>query len=189
MIEYKTKEVAQLLKVSEPSVRNYAKMLEKYGHEFIKRRQARIWTDKEISLIREILNIYEEGSYELETCFQYVVAKGNVGEEKASELLENPIDFEEGIRASELQRTENNILSAIENMKLELKEEEQLKIEYDNIKNETNKLEQKTKELERELEIKENEQDDLQKKYIEVKDELTKVLNMSVFEFYKYKRM
>lgn len=192
MTEFKTKEVAQVLKVSEPSVRNYAKMLEKYGHDFIKRRQARIWTDKEISLIREILNMYEQGNHELETCFQYVVAKKNVGEEKASELLENPLNMNQEFDVTQLQQVENNILQAIVSMKDELKEEGQLKIEYkqesEKYISEIESLKNEIRELKDQMRIKEREYEQLDQKYSELNNEVSTISGMNIFEFRKYKK-
>ena len=90
MSEYFTKDVAEILEVSVPTVRNYAKKLEQYNHEFDMRKQARIWTDTEISIIREATDLFKDSEYTLDTCFQYAIAKRNVGEDKAKELLQAP---------------------------------------------------------------------------------------------------
>ena len=119
-MSYLTKEVSEILQVSVPTVRNYAKTLEKYGHEFQKRKQARLWTDAEISIIREVQDMYNSNDYPLDTCFQYVIAKRNVGEDKAKELLDAPISHTDGHDSADLKQMEYNIMQAINGLKNDL---------------------------------------------------------------------
>lgn len=87
---YLTSEVSEILDISVPTVRNYAKALERAGHEFKMRKQARLWTANELGLVREVQHLYNTKDYPLEICFQYVVKKQQEGEAAASELLSQP---------------------------------------------------------------------------------------------------
>lgn len=109
-----TKEVAAYLGLSDPTIRNYAKTLERYNHEFKKRKQARLWTDTEINMIREIQELYNENDYPLDTCFQYVIAKRNVGEEKAKELLERPVSDMQQEPSPQLDKIDMNVMELLE---------------------------------------------------------------------------
>lgn len=115
--EWLTKEVAEILGVSIPTVRNYAKKLEAYNHEFKKRKQARIWTDTEIGIVKQAQDLYNDNDYPLEMCFQYVIASRNVGEEQAKELLKRPVSAIEQDHSPQLQKVEQNILKAINDIK------------------------------------------------------------------------
>lgn len=84
---YLTNEVAKILDVSIATIRNYAKSLERAGYEFNTKKQARLWTDKEINLIREVQQFYANNDYSLEQCFEYVVTFHTKGTDSADELL------------------------------------------------------------------------------------------------------
>lgn len=84
---YLTNEVAKILDVSIATIRNYAKSLERAGYEFNTKKQARLWTDKEINLIREVQQFYANNDYPLEQCFEYVVTLHTKGADSADELL------------------------------------------------------------------------------------------------------
>ena len=84
---YLTNEVAKILDVSIATIRNYAKSLERAGYQFNMKKQARLWTDKEINLIREVQQFYANNDYPLEQCFEYVVTLHTQGADSADELL------------------------------------------------------------------------------------------------------
>ena len=84
---YLTNEVAKTLDVSIATIRNYAKSLERAGYQFNMKKQARLWTDKEINLIREVQQFYANNDYPLEQCFEYVVTLHTKGADSADELL------------------------------------------------------------------------------------------------------
>lgn len=84
---YLTNEVAKTLDVSIATIRNYAKSLERAGYQFNMKKQARLWTDKEINLIREVQQFYANNDYPLEQCFEYVVTFHTKGADSADELL------------------------------------------------------------------------------------------------------
>lgn len=109
---YLTNEVAKQLDVSIATVRNYAKSLENAGYTFNTKKQARLWTDKEIDLIKQVQQFYSNNDYTLEQCFKYVVKRHIEGAEQAEQLLDNftplkvnttptspQIDYLEGIQA------------------------------------------------------------------------------------------
>lgn len=84
---YLTNEVAKILDVSIATIRNYAKSLERAGYEFNTKKQARLWTDKEIDLIKQVQQFYANNDYALEQCFEYIVKLHIEGEDKAEQLL------------------------------------------------------------------------------------------------------
>ena len=79
--------MAKTLDVSIATIRNYAKSLERAGYQFNMKKQARLWTDKEINLIREVQQFYANNDYPLEQCFEYVVTLHTKGADSADELL------------------------------------------------------------------------------------------------------
>src|SRR5699024_1059255 len=175
MSEYFTKQVADILEVSIPTVRNYAKKLEQYNHEFKMRKQARIWTDTEISIIREATALYKSSEYTLDTCFQYTIAKRNVGEDKARELLQAPYSPPAGDTAlPEYTRNIQAILEGINDIKDGLRPDKEL-LEY----KENN--EQYIKDLQNELEAVKNENSTL-------KNELDHVKSLNMWQFRKWKQ-
>ena len=84
---YLTNEVAKILDVSIATIRNYAKSLERAGYTFNTKKQARLWTDKEIDLIKQVQQFYANNDYALEQCFEYIVKLHMEGEDKAEQLL------------------------------------------------------------------------------------------------------
>src|SRR5699024_577645 len=175
MSEYFTKQVADILEVSIPTVRNYAKKLEQYNYEFNMRKQARIWTDTEISIIREATALYKSSEYTLDTCFQYTIAKRNVGEDKARELLQAPYSPPVGDTAlPEYTRNIQAILEGINDIKDGLRPDKEL-LEY----KENN--EQYIKELKEELQTAKDEADTLRKKLEHVK-------GLNMWQFRKWKQ-
>lgn len=167
-----TKEVAEVLDVSIPTVRNYAKALEKYNHKFQKRKQARLWTDIEISIIKEVQNLYTNNDYPLDTCFQYVIARRNVGEEKAKELLVNPVEEVSADYNNQLNRMENTLLNAINGLKDELMPTK--KIEDPQQLDQIEELKKKNEILEKEI--------DAHKK------ELEYIKSLNMWQFRKWKQ-
>lgn len=175
MSEYFTKQVADILEVSIPTVRNYAKKLEQYNYEFNMRKQARIWTDTEISIIREATDLFKDSEYTLDTCFQYSIAKRNVGEDKAKELLQAPYrppasDTTPAQYTKDIQA----ILEGINDIKDGLRPDNEL-LEH----KESN--EQYIKELKEELQTAKDEADTLRK-------ELEHVKGLNMWQFSKWKR-
>lgn len=175
MSEYFTKQVADILEVSIPTVRNYAKKLEQYNHEFKMRKQARIWTDTEISIIREATDLFKDSEYTLDTCFQYAIAKRNVGEDKAKELLQAPYRPPEGGTVpAQYTKDIQAILEGINDIKDGLRPDNEL-LEY----KESN--EQYIKELKEELQTAKDEADTLRK-------ELEHVKGLNMWQFRKWKQ-
>src|SRR5699024_12851025 len=84
---YLTNEVAKTLDVSIATIHNYAKSLERAGYTFNTKKEARLWTDKEIDLIREVQQFYANNDYTLEECFEYVVTLHKKGGDSADELI------------------------------------------------------------------------------------------------------
>lgn len=117
-MEYKmSKQVAEHLNVSVPTVRNYAKALEHAGHEFKTRKHARLWTDKEIRLIEDATDLYNAEDYPLEMCFRYAVIKENEGEEVAQSILERreshpPVEYN-----PQLEQVSTDIKLVLEHVK------------------------------------------------------------------------
>lgn len=175
MSEYFTKQVADILEVSIPTVRNYAKKLEQYNYEFNMRKQARIWTDTEISIIREATALYKSSEYTLDTCFQYTIAKRNVGEDKARELLQAPYSPPAGDTAlPEYTRNIQAILEGINDIKDGLRPDNEL-LEH----KESNQ--QYINELKEELQTAKDEADTLRK-------ELEHVKGLNMWQFRKWKQ-
>lgn len=175
--EWLTKDVAEILDVSVPTVRNYAKALERYNHEFQKRKQARVWTDTEISIIREATDLFKDSDYTLDNCFQYAIAKRNVGEDKAQELLKAPVNYTREEHSPQLQQMEQNILQAISSVKDDIRPENDLlgyqDREQDYIK--------QIRELKNELSAYQNENEQL-------KRQLDHIKSLNMWQFRKYKR-
>lgn len=170
-----TKDVAEVLGVSIPTVRNYAKTLEKYNHEFQKRKQARLWTDTEINIVRQAQDLYNSDDYPLDTCFQYAIASRNVGEEKARELLNKPVGVAPADHSPQLERLEKTLLEAINGIKQDIAPTERLEDSQQYI-DQIEKLEQENKALQEAL--------DTHKKELEH----VKALNMWQFRKWKQER-
>lgn len=175
--EWLTKDVAGILDVSVPTVRNYAKALERYNHEFQKRKQARVWTDTEISIIREATDLFKNSDYTLENCFQYAIAKRNVGEDKAKELLKAPVNYTQEAHNPQLQQMEQNILQAISSVKDDLTPDSDL-LEYQD--REQDYIEQ-VNALKSELSASQNENEQL-------KQQLEHVKSLNMWQFRKWKQ-
>lgn len=148
---YLTNEVADLLDISVPTVRNYAKALERADHEFKMRKQERLWTDIELNLVREVQHIYNAKDYPLELCFQYVVKKHYEGESVANELLAQPQYITQTQTTSpQLQALSHDVKAIIEGIgelkdrftpKTDLLESEnQSELELSGLKNENEKM-------------------------------------------------
>lgn len=185
---YLTNEVAKILDVSIATIRNYAKSLERAGYEFNTKKQARLWTDKEINLIREVQQFYANNDYPLEQCFEYVVTLHTKGADSADELLntftpqyinQSPtspqMDYLEGIREdtkaliSMFGELQGNIPT--KDTLLQLQNDTS---ERDNLLNEIAQLR--------------NELSELQKERDTYKNELDHVKTLNVFSFGKWKR-
>lgn len=181
---YLTKEVGEILDISVPSVRNYAKALERSGYEFKKRKQARLWTDYELELIKEVLNLYNNNDYALDICFQYVVTKHTEGEEEAEKILQSipTVTHEEAINMPyhALFKDIQAIKDGIEHIQVKVSEPEQ--IEHNNqYEKENVDLKKDKAELEQELL-------ELNKEHEALKEELNALKKMGVFEFMKYRK-
>lgn len=193
--EYFTKDIATILDVSVPTVRNYAKKLEQYNHEFTMRKQARIWTDTEISIIREATTLYKDSEYTLDTCFQYAIAKRNVGADKAKELLETPVQPHNSPQDTQGLDTLNvdiqAILEGINDIKdgltpndklIEYQEENRHYIEQiDDLKADLRAANEKIVLLQ-----KDNRR--LETESLTLSSEITVIKQMSMWEFRKYKK-
>lgn len=185
---YLTNEVAKILDVSIATIRNYAKSLERAGYEFNTKKQARLWTDKEINLIREVQQFYANNDYPLEQCFEYVVTLHTKGADSADELLntftpqyinQSPtspqMDYLEGIREDTqalitmLSDLQGNIPT--KDTLLQLQNDTS---ERDNLLNEIAQLR--------------NELSELQKERDTYKNELDHVKTLNMFSFSKWKR-
>lgn len=185
---YLTNEVAKILDVSIATIRNYAKSLERAGYEFNTKKQARLWTDKEINLIREVQQFYANNDYPLEQCFEYVVTLHTKGADSADELLntftpqyinQSPtspqMDYLEGIREdtkaliSMFGELQGNIPT--KDTLLQLQNDTS---ERDNLLNEIAQLR--------------NELSELQKERDTYKNELDHVKTLNMFSFGKWKR-
>lgn len=192
-------EVADLLNISIGTVRNYAKALERSGHVFSKRKQARLWTETEINRVREVTELYNNYDYPLEMCFEYVVTKHEAGEDKAKEVLQHApyisnndpdnaqIEALTGNVRSLLDELTNNFESVhnklnvldtkidTQDNSIDYKEmEQEYKNEVDHVKSENEKLSA-------ELEALEDEKKQLEEQIEALKD-------MNTFEFWKFKR-
>lgn len=185
---YLTNEVATVLDLSIATVRNYAKYLERAGHEFNMKKQARLWTDVEIELIREIQKFYNNNDYPLEMCFDYVVKKRQDGEQEANKILEVPVttynqheaispqtEYLEGI-----QSDTKALISMLDDMRTQLpdkrliEQQTDYKNEVDHVKSENEKLLDELKELNEEKEQLEN--------------QIQALKNMNTLEFWKFKK-
>lgn len=175
--EWLTKDVAEILDVSVPTVRNYAKTLERYNHEFKKRKQARVWTDVEVGIIKEATDLFKDSDYTLDVCFQYAMAKRNVGEDKAKELLVEPVNYTREEHIPQLQQMEQNILQAISGIKDDLTPDNDL-LEYQD--KEQDYIEQ-INALKSELSAYQNENEQL-------KNQLNHVQSLSMWQFRKWKQ-
>lgn len=83
-----TKAVAQILNISEPSVRLHAQRMEKLGYTFSKWQNARQFKEQDVRLIGEVLKMNSETKHDLNTCFRYFIKKDSEGQTAADELLE-----------------------------------------------------------------------------------------------------
>lgn len=193
---YLTSEVAEVLDISVPTVRNYAKALERADHTFKMRKQSRLWTDTELNLVREVQHLYNTKDYPLEICFQYVVRKHHEGESVANEILERPQyittnealtpelahiinDEFKGLRNELAKIGEKDYKDDFEELKSLIKNEhiagqEKSEKEFSELNNEKLKLEKEFMALEEE------------KKQLE--DQIKAIKEMNTFEFWKFKK-
>lgn len=185
---YLTNEVAKTLDISIATVRNYAKSLERAGYEFNTKKQARLWTDKEINLIREVQQFYANNDYPLEQCFEYVVTLHTKGADSADELLntftpqyinQSPtspqMDYLEGIRED---------TQALINMFSELQGNIPTKDTLLQLQNDTSERDN----LLNEIAQLRNELSELQKERDTYKNELDHVKSLNMFSFGKWKK-
>lgn len=185
---YLTNEVAKILDVSIATIRNYAKSLERAGYEFNTKKQARLWTDKEINLIREVQQFYANNDYPLEQCFEYVVTLHTKGADSADELLntftpqyinQSPtspqMDYLEGIRED---------TKALINMFSELQGNIPTKDTLLQLQNDTSERDN----LLNEIAQLRNELSEVQKERDTYKDELDHVQSLGMLQFRKWKQ-
>lgn len=189
---YLTNEVAELLDISVPTVRNYAKALERAEHEFKMRKQARLWTDVELNMVREVQHLYNTKDYPLELCFQYVVKRHYEGDEAAGELLAKPQYItQEQANNPQLQALSHDIkeiMEGIGDIQSRFKSETDL-LEYKNqsdtelntLKNDNEKLKSEKAQLEKELQ-------ELEKEKVKLDEQIKAVREMSTLEFWKFKK-
>lgn len=189
---YLTNEVAELLDISVPTVRNYAKALERADHEFKMRKQARLWTDVELNMVREAQHLYNAKDYPLELCFQYVVKRHYEGDEVAGALLAQPQYItQEQANNPQLQALSHDIKAIMEgigdiknrfepqNELLEYRSQSErelmtLKNENENISADNKKLNEELAELEKEKQ--------------QLEDQIKAIKEMSTLEFWKFKK-
>lgn len=185
---YLTNEVAKILDVSIATIRNYAKSLERAGYEFNTKKQARLWTDKEINLIREVQQFYANNDYPLEQCFEYVVTLHTKGADSADELLntftpqyinQSPtspqMDYLEGIRED---------TKALINMFSELQGNIPTKDTLLQLQNDTSERDN----LLNEIAQLRNELSEVQKEKDTYKNELDHVQSLGMLQFRKWKQ-
>src|SRR5699024_914842 len=185
---YLTNEVAKILDVSIATIRNYAKSLERAGYEFNTKKQARLWTDKEINLIREVQQFYANNDYPLEQCFEYVVTLHTKGADSADELLntftpqyinQSPtspqMDYLEGIREDT-----KALISMFGELQGSIPDKDtllQLQADTDDKEKLLNEIAQLRNEL-----------SEVQKERDTYKNELDHVKSLNMFSFSKWKR-
>lgn len=194
---YLTNEIAKLLDISIATVRNYAKSLERAGYKFNMKKQARLWTDKEVELIKEVQQFYANNDYSLEQCFEYIVTSHIEGEEKAKDILQSlrPQYIQNSPTPPQLEHLEGirEDTKTLISMFSELKENTpnkdmflQLQTDTDNkeiaeLKNEREELLKEIAQLRNELKEQQTERDTY-------KNELDHVKTLNMFSFNKWKR-
>lgn len=184
---YLTNEVAKILDVSIATIRNYAKSLERAGYEFNTKKQARLWTDTEIDLIREVQQFYANNDYSLEQCFEYVVKLHLEGEEKAEKLIHKftpavmnsrttspQIEYLEGIREDT-----KVLISMFRDLQGKIPTKDTLQLETDT--DDRDKLLNEIAQLRNELSEVERERDIYQQ-------ELSHVQSLGILQFRKWKQ-
>ena len=192
---YLTNEVAKILDVSIATVRNYAKSLERAGYQFQTKKQARLWTETEINIVKQVQQFYANNDYALEQAFDYVVKVHNEGVEAGNELLQsftptttykatNTPDNEHlaGIQGdtkaiiSMLSDIQANVVS--KDMLIEMQEDSE---EVINLKQDKENLSKENADLLKELE-------ELRKEKEQTEKQIEKLKEMSTLEFWKFKK-
>lgn len=185
---YLTNEVAKILDVSIATIRNYAKSLERAGYEFNTKKQARLWTDKEIDLIREVQQFYSNNDYSLEQCFEYVVTLHIEGEDKAEQLIHNftPAVMNSSPTSPQIEHLEGirEDTKALINMFSELQGNIPTKDTLLQLQTDTDDRDK----LLNEIAQLRNELSDLQKERDTYKNELDHVKTLNIFSFGKWKK-
>lgn len=196
---YLTNQVAKRLDISIATVRNYAKALERAGHEFTKRKQARLWTDTEIDLIEQVQRLYNNNDYPLELCFEYIVKREQEGEAAAADILEQPhyitkneplspeisdlvttldsglSDIKAGISKIDYQKDFDEIKALLQTDQKSIEyQNDELKKGHDTLKNENADLLNELKALEDEKQ--------------QLEEQIKALKGMNTFEFWKFKR-
>lgn len=166
-----TKSVAQILNISEPSVRLHAQRMEKLGYEFSKWQNARQFKEQDVRLIEAALKMNSETKHDLNTCFEYLITKENEGEEVADKLLnENkPV-----VHRTEFLTKENEVYK-------DLKGDNQQMLDLLNAIKENTTPEESENDVQEEVELLGEEIERLQKELEAIKD-------MNFFEFRKWKK-
>lgn len=189
---YLTNEVADLLDISVPTVRNYAKALERADHEFKMRKQARLWTNVELNMVREVQHLYNAKDYPLELCFQYVVKRHYEGDNVAAELLAQPQYItQEQANNPQLQALSHDIKAIMEGIgdiknRFEPQNElleyrSQTERELIDLKNENENISADNEKLNKELA-------ELEKEKQQLEEQIKAVKEMNTLEFWKFKK-
>lgn len=192
---YLTNEVAKILDVSIATVRNYAKSLERAGYQFQTKKQARLWTETEINIVKRVQQFYANNDYALEQAFDYVVKVHNEGVEAGNELLQtftptttykatNTPDNEYLAGIQDDTKAIINMLSDLQGSVL--KKDTLLELQSDNeelanLKNENADLNKSNEELLKELEAVKEEKAQIEK-------QIEKLKEMNTLEFWKFKK-
>ena len=182
-----TNEVAKVLDISIGTVRNYAKSLERAGHEFDKRQQARLWTDEEIELIQQVQQLYNNNDYPLELCFEYVVKRKNEGESAASDILEQSHYISKSDPTSpqldDLRGDIRALINRFDSFEDTLQPHKQIE-HADQVKD----LQEQLQAANDEIALLQKENDRLETKSLTLSSEITVIKQMSMWEFRKYKK-
>lgn len=189
---YLTNEVADLLDISVPTVRNYAKALERADHEFKMRKQARLWTNVELNMVREVQHLYNAKDYPLELCFQYVVKRHYEGDNVAAELLAQPQYItQEQANNPQLQALSHDIKAIMEGIgdiqnRFEPQNElleyrSQTERELIDLKNEKENISADNEKLNKELA-------DLEKEKQQLEEQIKAIKEMNTLDFWKFKK-
>ena len=166
-----TKSVAQILNISEPSVRLHAQRMEKLGYSFSKWQNARQFREQDVRLIEAALKMNSETKHDLNTCFEYFIVKENEGPEAADQLLteKKPI-----VQRTEFLTKENEVYKDLKG------DNQQILDILQEIKTNTH--------TDQEVEDMQNEAEDLKREISQLEDQLEAIKNMSYLEFRKFRK-
>ena len=168
-----TKSVAQILGISEPSVRLHAQRMEKLGYTFQKWQNARQFRERDVRLIEEALKMNSETNHDLGTCFEYLVTRELEGQAAADEILDTQKPV---VQRTDFLTKENEVYKDLKG------DNEEILSLLGEIKNSVaNSEEDESEAVKKELEAIEEEKARLQ-------EELEAIKKMNYLEFRKWKK-